>query len=129
MKKQTFLQWFFHKRLQRESPFERVLVHVVLIFACLIALYPALRVVTISLRPGDRLLSTTLELIPPDASLENYAKVLFEKEKETKNTVRYQEKPEEGKPPVIGTLYVQKWFAGEREKIEIEIAEPEGLEE
>ncbi len=80
MKEQTFLQWFFHKRLQRESPFERVLVHAVLIFACLIALYPALRVMTISLRPGDRLLSTTLELIPPDASLENYTKVLFEKE-------------------------------------------------
>ena len=30
-------------------------------------------------------------------------------EKETKNTFRYQEKPEEGKPPIIWTLYIQKW--------------------
>lgn len=80
MKKQTFWQWFFYKRLQRESPFERMLVHVVLICACLLAIYPALRVVTVSLRPGDRLMSTSLALIPPDASLQNYTKVLFEKE-------------------------------------------------
>ena len=52
-------------------------------------------------------------------------KIIFKKEKETKNTIRYEEKPEEGKPPVIGTLYVQKWFAGDRETIEIEIAELE----
>jgi hypothetical protein len=52
-------------------------------------------------------------------------KIIFQKEKETKNTVRYEEKPEQGKPPVIGTLYVQKWFAGERETIEIEISEAE----
>jgi arabinogalactan oligomer/maltooligosaccharide transport system permease protein len=79
-KNQTIIQWFFQKRLRHESPFERMLVHAVLILACLIALYPALRVVTISLRPGNRLLSTTLELIPPDASLENYTRVLFEKD-------------------------------------------------
>lgn len=28
----------------------------------------------------------------------------FELEKETKNTIRYAEKPEAGKPPVIGTI-------------------------
>ncbi len=33
----------------------------------------------------------------------------FELEKETKNTIRYAEKPEAGKPPVIGTIYIQKW--------------------
>lgn len=33
-------------------------------------------------------------------------------EKETKNTVRYQEEPEEGSPPKIGTLYIQKWTLG-----------------
>ena len=35
---------------------------------------------------------------------------VFEKEKETKNTVRFQEKPKGGKPPIIGVLYVQKWL-------------------
>ena len=38
--------------------------------------------------------------------------VKFKVEKETKNTVRFNEVPEEGQPPIIGTLYVQKWFAG-----------------
>jgi len=52
-------------------------------------------------------------------------KIVFEKEKETKNTIKYAEKPNPGKPPVIGTLYVQKWFASDRETIEIEIPEAE----
>jgi hypothetical protein len=37
----------------------------------------------------------------------------FEQEKETKNTVRYQEQPEDGNDPVIGPLYVQKSALGE----------------
>ena len=45
--------------------------------------------------------------------------VKFEYEKETKNSVRYQEVPEEGKAPIMGTLYVQKWFAGSSKKLEI----------
>jgi hypothetical protein len=37
----------------------------------------------------------------------------FIKEKETKNTVKYDEQPAAGKPPVVGSLYVQKWAAGD----------------
>lgn len=37
-----------------------------------IAVYPILQVVTISLRPADRLLSTSLEIIPDNASFKNY---------------------------------------------------------
>ena len=33
--------------------------------------------------------------------------------KETKNTEKYEEKPEAGQPPRIGTLYVQKWALGD----------------
>jgi len=80
MKDQTIIQWFFYKRLRGDSPFEKILIHAVLILACLIALYPASRVLTISLRPGNRVLSTTLAIIPADASFENYKAVLFEKE-------------------------------------------------
>lgn len=47
--------------------------------------------------------------------------VQFEYEKETKNSVRYKEIPEEGKAPIIGTLYVQKWFAGNTKSLEITI--------
>jgi len=53
-----------------------LLIHLTLILASVIAVYPVLRVVTISLRPGDRLLSTSLAIIPADASFENYIKVL-----------------------------------------------------
>ena len=38
--------------------------------------------------------------------------LVFATERETKNTVRFQEKAT-GKPPVIGTLYVQRWALGE----------------
>lgn len=45
--------------------------------------------------------------------------VSFEYEKETKNSVRYKEIPEEGTAPIVGTLYVQKWFAGSSKTLEV----------
>ncbi|MFT5118888.1 MAG: hypothetical protein ACI9NY_002430, partial [Kiritimatiellia bacterium] len=45
--------------------------------------------------------------------------VNFEYEKETKNSVRYKEVPDEGTAPIVGTLYVQKWFAGSSKNIEV----------
>jgi arabinogalactan oligomer/maltooligosaccharide transport system permease protein len=42
---------------------------------CAIALYPILQVVTISLRPADRLLSTSLEIIPKNATMKNYVEL------------------------------------------------------
>lgn len=45
----------------------------------------------------------------------------FVKEKETKNTVRFMEVPEEGKPPVVSTLYLQKWFIGNAEKVKVTV--------
>ncbi|MBL4608149.1 MAG: hypothetical protein JKY01_10025 [Pseudomonadales bacterium] len=47
--------------------------------------------------------------------------VHFEFEKETKNSVRYKEIPEEGRGPIVGSLYVQKWFAGTTKSIDITI--------
>lgn len=47
--------------------------------------------------------------------------VKFEFEKETKNSVRYKEVPEEGKPPIVGSLYVQKWFAGNAKSLQVTI--------
>ena len=47
--------------------------------------------------------------------------VKFEYEKETKNSIRYKEVPEEGTAPIVGTLYIQKWFAGSSKNIEITI--------
>ena len=48
-------------------------------------------------------------------------KIKFEFEKQNKNSVRYKEVPEDGMPPVIGSIYVQKWFAGNSKNIEITI--------
>jgi hypothetical protein len=48
--------------------------------------------------------------------------VKFEFEKETKNSIRYKEVPDEGSAPVVGSLYVQKWFAGDSKSLEITIS-------
>ena len=64
---------------REDSPFKRLLIHVALIFFCLIAAYPILRVISVSLRPGDRLLSTDMSIIPAGASLEAYRIILFDK--------------------------------------------------
>ena len=47
--------------------------------------------------------------------------VRFEYEKEPKNSVRYKEVPEDGTAPIVGSLYVQKWFAGDSKTLEITI--------
>ena len=47
--------------------------------------------------------------------------IKFEIEKETKNSVRYKEVPAEGQAPIVGSLYVQKWFAGSTKNVEISI--------
>jgi hypothetical protein len=48
-------------------------------------------------------------------------KVKFEFEKQNKNSVRYKEVPEDGMPPVIGSIYLLKWFAGDSKNMEITI--------
>ena len=64
---------------REDSPFKRILIHLALILCCVVAVYPVLRVLTVSLRPGDRLLSTDMSIIPPDATFESYRIVLFDK--------------------------------------------------
>jgi len=47
--------------------------------------------------------------------------IKFEFEKQNKNSIRYKEVPEEGMPPALGSIYVQKWFAGDSKNIEVTI--------
>src|SRR5262245_38126700 len=54
-------------------------VHFTLLVFAIIAVYPVLQVVTISLRPGDKLLSTSLEIIPEGASLRSYVSLFTER--------------------------------------------------
>jgi arabinogalactan oligomer/maltooligosaccharide transport system permease protein len=51
-------------------------VHAILILACIVSIYPLLRIFSVSLRPGDRLISTDLSLIPAGASFASYANVI-----------------------------------------------------
>lgn len=46
----------------------------------------------------------------------------FVREKETKNTVRFQEEPSAGQPPVVGSLYVAKWYAGDAHRLTVTLA-------
>ena len=49
--------------------------YAVLILFCIIAVYPVLQVFTVSLRPADRLLSTSLEIIPDNATFDAYVEL------------------------------------------------------
>ena len=60
--------------------FSRFSSYAVLALFAFIAVYPVTRILTISLRPGDQLLSRSLALIPDGASLENYRVLLAETE-------------------------------------------------
>jgi arabinogalactan oligomer/maltooligosaccharide transport system permease protein len=66
------------RRGRQDGPVKRLVIHAVLIGACVVAIYPLLQVITISLRPGDQLFSTSLALIPDGATLDSYNYVLFQ---------------------------------------------------
>lgn len=55
-------------------------------------------------------------------SVENKHSITFSKKKETKNTIVFEEDPVPGKPPKIGTLYVQKWVIGEATKVMVQLS-------
>jgi arabinogalactan oligomer / maltooligosaccharide transport system permease protein len=65
----------FFVRSRGDSPAKRMLIHLLLIIACFMAVYPVLRVFTISIRPGNRILSTDLSIIPEGATFETYVNV------------------------------------------------------
>ncbi|MEM6336849.1 MAG: carbohydrate ABC transporter permease, partial [Bacteroidota bacterium] len=56
----------------------RSAVYLVLGLFTVISVYPITRILTISLRPGDRLLTTSLQIIPEDATLENFRELFAE---------------------------------------------------
>jgi arabinogalactan oligomer / maltooligosaccharide transport system permease protein len=55
-----------------KATLRRAGTYAVLLIFTAIAVYPILQVLTISLRPSDKLLSTSLEIIPVNATLDNY---------------------------------------------------------
>jgi arabinogalactan oligomer/maltooligosaccharide transport system permease protein len=65
--------------IQKISPARAIVTHLLLWVAVVIAIFPVSRIVTISLRPGNRLLSSDLSIIPPDATFDNFVRVFSEK--------------------------------------------------
>ncbi|HEX9635521.1 MAG TPA: carbohydrate ABC transporter permease [Candidatus Limnocylindria bacterium] len=55
---------------------KRVVIHAVLILASLIAAFPVFRVLSVSLRPEDRLLEREFKLFPEGATLDSFVHVL-----------------------------------------------------
>lgn len=47
--------------------------------------------------------------------------VQFQKEKDTKNTVKFAEVQSQGEVPIIGSLYVQKWFIGDATNLKVTV--------
>jgi arabinogalactan oligomer/maltooligosaccharide transport system permease protein len=57
----------------------RILTYIFLIVFTIVALFPIVQVLNISLRPGDRLLSTSLRIIPEEATLKSYISLFMER--------------------------------------------------
>lgn len=71
----------FSERFEKnDSALKIILIYAVLIVMCGVAIYPMLNVLSISLRPGASLFTTSLDIIPKDATLENYRVAIFEKD-------------------------------------------------
>ena len=66
-----------HSHTLKQLP-RMIAAYAVLVVFALIAVYPVSRILTISLRPGDRLLSKSLAVIPDDATLANFRELLWE---------------------------------------------------
>jgi arabinogalactan oligomer/maltooligosaccharide transport system permease protein len=65
--------------ISKVSPIRAILSHAVLCIAVVIAVFPVSRILTISIRPGNRLLSSDLSMIPDDATLDNYFVIFSQK--------------------------------------------------
>jgi arabinogalactan oligomer/maltooligosaccharide transport system permease protein len=52
--------------------------HLILIFASLVCVFPVTRILTVALKPGDKLFSTEFEFWPSNPTLENFYRVLTE---------------------------------------------------
>ena len=59
--------------------YQYVIIYSILLLFVAISIFPILRVFTISLRPGDNLLNTSLRIIPEDATWANYVQLFTEK--------------------------------------------------
>jgi arabinogalactan oligomer/maltooligosaccharide transport system permease protein len=62
-----------------KKTFSFIVIYTILLIFVVISIYPILRVFTISLRPGDNLLTESLRIIPKDATFQNYIDLFTKK--------------------------------------------------
>jgi arabinogalactan oligomer/maltooligosaccharide transport system permease protein len=65
---------------RQDKPLKRLVIHLLLALAALIAFFPILRVFSVALRPGNKLMDPNFTLIPANASLDAFVKVLTDKD-------------------------------------------------
>ncbi len=58
--------------MKKTSALQYIMIYALLFLAIAWSIYPILRVITISIRPGDNLLTESLSIIPEDWSFDNY---------------------------------------------------------
>lgn len=61
-----------------DSRRKRLVIHLLLIFAALVAAFPIIRVLGVALRPGNRILDSQFSIIPPGATLDAFRHVIFQ---------------------------------------------------
>lgn len=78
-RKESRARWLVQSpRRGEDAPVKRLAIHVGLVIAALVAVFPVIRVFGTALRPGNNLLNPTLEIIPRGATLDAFHHVLFE---------------------------------------------------
>ena len=58
--------------MKKTTPLQYIMIYSLLLLAVAWSIYPILRVITISIRPGDNLLNESLSIIPEDWTFDNY---------------------------------------------------------
>ena len=61
--------------MKKTSALQYIMIYSALLLAVAWSIYPILRVITISIRPGDNLLNESLSIIPTDWTFDNYIKI------------------------------------------------------
>lgn len=64
----------------KKNTFINIIIYIFLIVFTLISLYPILNVINISLRPGDKLLTTSLSIIPENATFNAYIELFTKRD-------------------------------------------------
>ncbi len=64
---------------KKKSILSRIVIYTILAVITLITIYPIIRIISVSLRPGNLLLTTSLGLLPENATFESYRVLFFDR--------------------------------------------------